>query len=132
MLSSEAAAVVAAQLAPLNLPVITYPADYGTGGVESFNWYVTNHPGGWLAVRMPRSFGQQGYLTDWTVTIDAAARTDEDARRAAHAVQRQLMSLTRTPTSFLFMGDVRVSDGKAVKYVLTFTARLKQPQALLR
>ena len=52
MLSSEAAAVVAAQLEGLNLPVITYPADYDVDGVKSFSWYASNYPEGWLAVRV--------------------------------------------------------------------------------
>ena len=127
MLSSDAAALAAERLTPLGVPVITFPSVYGENGVNDFHWYALNHPQGWLLIPRPVPIGTQGYVTQWLVTVDAAARTEADARILARRAQNALMHLSRQPTAFEFMGDTpagTTADG--FKYVLSFTAHLRQ------
>lgn len=127
MLSIDVARVTAAHLAPLGCPLIVHPKLYGVEGTRDFAWYAMNHPAGFIAIPPPRPLSTQGYMTLWTVTVDAAAKNREAAQGLAYAVQNRMLSLSRAPTPFQFLGDTPVgtSDG-GFKFVLTFTAQLRQ------
>lgn len=125
MLSTEALRLVAADLAFLDVPIVSRPR-YGEDGAKDYDWYVRNRPNGWINLLAAFSLGTQGYFVDWTVTIEACAVRIADAEALAARIDHGLSHRSRLPTNYEFMSDQIARDPKSAKYVLTFIAHLRQ------
>ena len=127
MLSPDAARVTAGRLGALGVPVLVSPNLYGAPGVRDVDWYALNHPRGWAVVLRPLPLGTQDFFSLWSVAVEAVARNEPAARALAAEIQRALLHTARTPTGYAFMGDSSAgTSGTVFKYVLTFTALLRQ------